>query len=315
MQKKRETCLKIVVSKVKTNNSLRVDLMIACILTMLNVNGQQYQSLSSNTLPSWQAIALTGQQGMIGAISYQNNMPAFGKAFISQNIGFENNITKYNSAWGGQMYHESLGNGISTLSQIFFTYCYSIKLNNKQLFNFGLQTGLSYYQLNSSNALTNDEEFLPNQKKTNFNIEIGNAWIASNYGIALSIKNPEALFSTKKEYVAQPALLLYTYIESKQRNEKKTKYTQSLFCNFQKQGFVTYKSMVRYQFIEINSSLSYPFYTKSPWVGVGIGVTENKYTFRYTYNHTVGQALKLPFNNHQIALLITFKKKQRGRPY
>lgn len=281
----------------------------------LSMHAQQFQSVSQIVIPSWQSLALTGQQGMVGAASYQNHLPAFGNAYISQSVGFENETPKYNSAWGARLYHESLANGISNNSQLSLTYCYIIRLQNKQYMSLGLRMGVNYFQFNANGAALETEEFIENQNRFSVLSEVGGAWINSNYGIAASLRSPDVLFANKSSYEAQTALLLYGYYYSNKRNDRMPFYTQQLLLEFQKQGFAHYTSSVEYRSIEFSSSINYPFYTKSPWVGVGIGVTVNRYRFKYFYNHPLGEAIALPFSSHQAMLLITFKNKQRVRRY
>jgi len=293
----------------------KIYILIVSILLCVHVKAQLVNSLPQAALFSWHSLALTGQQGIIAALSYQNHLPSFGNAYISQSIGFENDIPNYNGAWGISLNHDALGSGISTNSQLKTTYCYDIKLRNKQQLAFGLRMGFVYSQLNATNALKEVDEYLPYQNTFNVLTEVGGAWISPRFGIALSARSPDAFFSNKKDYYIQPSILLFSYFLSNRRSERDPLYTQQILFDIHNQGFACYTSSFEYHFVEIKSSINYPFYTKSVHLGVGIGVNANRFKFRYFYNHPLGELLTLPFDSHQIMLLITFKNKQRVSRY
>lgn len=92
--------------------------------------------------------ALTGEEEQPRVmLSYRNQWPAFGKNFVTYRLAYEQKVFDTQSAWGGEVMRDMVGNGFSSTS-LQASYSYNARLSYDMRLRMGLQGGLAQYRIN-----------------------------------------------------------------------------------------------------------------------------------------------------------------------
>lgn len=295
---------------------LRFSFFCVILFALIEHEPLYAQQISYTLAPdeSWHSLALTGNNGMVGAITYQNHWASFNNAYLSRGISFETPSALLSGAWGVLYNNESQANGISTLHQLSTGYVYKINLPRKQSLNFGLRLGIRYFQLSPGSSSTEEYENLSSQTKTGFATSVGFAWVAPQYGAAVSIYDPGEYFKHDNTNFYQATSVLYFYYTSAGKIERGDWiFRQQMQIILFNPTVFRYTSVVNRSWGEflLNISNSYP---KSSYnIALGFGIRYKYMSVRYIYERSINTVVNMAFSSHELDLLITFKNNKPKR--
>ena len=251
-------------------------------------------------------------------LNYRNHWPQIQNSFITQNVSFETNLSRFNNGLGVNIYRDQAGDGMLTVTSFSGVYAHEIKLSRDLYLRVGVKSG--FVQKNVAWDKLIFEDMIDSRDGVVFNTQqkfgeaISYADISS--GMFLYSNKYYGGFSVNHLNQAQAGLINENGESKLQRNytlhggakfffNGNSDYSISPNVILSKQG--TFTKFNAGAYIEANFLVLGLWYASCEAIEIIVGVKGNRFQVGYSYDLYSSNLIGRNLGSHEISYVHKFK--------